>query len=75
MSKHRPRISIHVTKKQGESNDKMVARFQKLVKGSRIINETKDKRYFTKPLKKLKLRIRALKREEFRAKREKERFL
>ena len=73
--KHKKRISIHVTKKQGESNEKLVSIFQKKVKGSRLLNEVKERRYYTKPLKRRKIRQRALMREGFRAAREKAKFL
>ena len=74
-NKHRKRISIHVTKNQGESSEKVISRFQKLVKSSRIINEVKDSRYHERSPRKRKMRAAAKMREFYRSKKEKEKFL
>lgn len=58
-----------------ESNEKLISRFQKKVQGSRIILLAKERKYFTKPVKKRKIRAKAIKREEFRSVREKKKYM
>lgn len=66
---------IHLVKNAKESNEKLISRFQKKVQGSRIITLTKERMHFKKPLKKGKIRARAIKREEYRSVREKQKYL
>lgn len=57
-----------------ESSEKRVARFKQWFNRSRIGDLVKDRRYNKKDLTKRLVRIGALKREEFRAAREKNKF-
>lgn len=66
---------IHLKKKPKESNEKLVARFQKKVQGSRILSQAKERMYYKKPLKKGEIRKRAIKREYYRDRREKQKYL
>lgn len=66
---------IYLRKNPKESNEKLISRFQKKVQGSRIILMSKERIYFKKPLKKRLVRARAIKREFYRAQREKQKYL
>lgn len=66
---------IYLKKQPQESNEKLISRFQKKVQGSRIILKAKEKMYFKKPVKKGKIRMRAIMREYHRAQREKQKYL
>lgn len=57
-----------------ESSEKRVARFKQWFNRSRIGDLLKGRRYHKKPLTKRLIRMRALKREEFRLEREKNKF-
>lgn len=66
---------IYLKKNSKESNEKLVSRFQKKVQGSRIILLAKERMYYKKPIKKKKIRARAIMREHYRAVREKQKYL
>ncbi|MFA6521431.1 MAG: hypothetical protein WCT53_03545 [Candidatus Gracilibacteria bacterium] len=66
---------IHLKKNPKESNEKLIARFQKKVQGSRILLMAKEKMYHKKPAKKGAIRKRAIMREHYRSVREKQRYL
>ncbi|PIQ77787.1 hypothetical protein COV82_02870 [Candidatus Peregrinibacteria bacterium CG11_big_fil_rev_8_21_14_0_20_46_8] len=66
---------IHLVKNSKESNEKLVGRFLKKVQASRILTIAKDKQYFKKPLKKRGIRMAAVKREFYRAQREKQKYM
>ena len=66
---------IHLKKGAKESNEKLIQRFQKKVQGSRIVLLVKDRMYYKKPLKKNKIRARAIMREHYRDAREKAKYL
>lgn len=66
---------IYLKKNSKESNEKLISRFQKKVQGSRIILLAKDRMYYKKPIKKKKIRARAIMREHYRALREKQKYL
>ncbi|MBN2307136.1 30S ribosomal protein S21 [Candidatus Peregrinibacteria bacterium] len=64
---------IYAIKKQNESNERLMSRFKKIVQRSRIM-ETKRSRYHEqKPTKKY-IREAAVKRAQYRKKREKAKF-
>lgn len=65
---------IQVTKNDKESVDRVIARFNKKVQSSRILLAKRKRRYRAKPLTKNQVRKRAVKRDEYRAIREKKRF-
>lgn len=66
---------IYLKKNPKESNEKLIARFQKKVQGSRIILLKKARMYFKKPIKKRGIRKRAIMREHYRGLREKQKYL
>lgn len=68
------RISISVQRQPKESSEKLIQRFQKKAQAGRIVVEAKALQRFHKPKKKTKIRMAAMKREEYRAKREREKF-
>lgn len=74
MSAHKNRKAIHITKNPKESNEKMIARFQKKVQGSRVVIMAKERKYYKKPFKKKEIRARAIMREHYRSLREKQRY-
>lgn len=65
---------IRITKKIGESSDRVIQRFNKKIQQSRILHQIRDKRYFTKKKTKRKIRAAALMREYYRALREKRKY-
>ncbi|MBU0667640.1 30S ribosomal protein S21 [Patescibacteria group bacterium] len=64
-------MAIKVYKNQKESLDRLISRFNKKVQGSRIILEVKNRRYYKKPKTRRLVRAAAVKREFYRAKRDK----
>lgn len=67
-------MRISVRKNDKESNERLIARFNKKVQGSRKLLEIRSKRYF-KPVKtKKETRAAAIMREHYRAKKEKSKF-
>lgn len=67
-------MAIKVVKNDKESVDRVISRFNKKVQASRILLKKRNGRYFQKPLTKRLQRQKAVKREEYRALREKNRF-
>lgn len=67
-------MTIKVRKKEKESNDKLYNRFNKKVQSSRILNEVKEKRYFTKKESKRHARQAAIMREYYRSERKRKQF-
>ena len=65
---------ISVWKNAKESVDRVISRFNKKVQASRLILRKRRNRYHAKPLTKRQVRGKAVKREEYRAIREKNRF-
>ena len=63
-----------VVKKEGESNEKLVSRFEKKVKQSRIVQTLRKSRFLQKKENKRKTREAGLKRSEYRAIREKMKY-
>ncbi len=64
-------MTVVVYKNQKESLDRLISRFNKRVQGSRIILEVKNRRYYKKAKTRRLVRASAIKREFYRAKREK----
>ncbi|MFC1811010.1 hypothetical protein ACFLZH_05905 [Patescibacteria group bacterium] len=67
-------MTVRVVKNEKESVDRVISRFNKKVQGSRILLKKRTGRYRQKPLTKRLVRKKAVKREEYRALREKNRF-
>ena len=67
-------MAVKVVKNDKESVDRVISRFNKKVQASRILLKTRNSRYFSKPDSKRIVRKKAVKREEYRAIREKNRF-
>ncbi len=61
---------IEAKRKENESFDSLLRRFNKRIRQSRILQRTKEERFYQKPLSDLKAKRRAAKRAELRAKRE-----
>lgn len=67
-------MKVVVSKDAKESNERLITRFNKSVQKSRKIQMIRDSRYHTRPLKKRKIRARAIMRDKYRAEREKNKF-
>lgn len=67
-------MAVICRKNQGETNDHLLQRFKKMVRGARYIMDMKRHQRFEKPLTKAKTRGKALMREYYRALRKKEEF-
>ncbi|MFH1218600.1 MAG: hypothetical protein V1679_02055 [Candidatus Peregrinibacteria bacterium] len=67
-------MKVVVTKKDGESNERSITRFNKTVQASRKILKVKADRYHLKPKTKRQERTAAVMREKYRADREKIKF-
>jgi len=66
---------IKVTKKDGESSEKLLKRFSNHVKSRRLIFRVRAKRYFAQKLTKKKVRASAIVREKYRALNKKKQFI
>ena len=66
---------IKVTKKDGESNDKLLKRFGNHVKNRKLIQKFRGLRYFSPKPKKIKIRAAAISRERYRAIAKKKQFI
>lgn len=67
-------MAIRVEKNDKESVDRVISRFNKKVQASRILLQKRTGRYFQKPLTKRLQRKKAVKREEYRELKDKNRF-
>ena len=67
-------MTVTVYKNDKESVDRVISRWNKKVQASRILLEKRQRRYFASPETKRHTRMKAVKRDEYRAKREKNRF-
>lgn len=65
---------VHVTRDPRESFERMLSRFKKLLQRSHKLVLHRDKANFRRDKTKKRVRAEAIKREEYRAKRRKERF-
>lgn len=57
---------IYAIRNDWETNEKLVLRYKKLFFSSRIVNKLRTERYAVKPLKKKKIREKAIIREHYR---------
>lgn len=64
-------MPVVVYKNQKESVDRLISRFNKKVQGSRVILEVKNRRYYKKTSTKRLVRQAAIKREYYRAQKDK----
>ena len=67
-------MTVYALKKGDESNDRLQSRFKKQVQEARFVKLLRERRHRKKPLTKRLQRIRALKREGFRAVNKKNQF-
>lgn len=67
-------MAIAVVKKEGESNEKLVSRFEKKVQQGRAVQFLRRNRYHKRNLSRRKIRLAGLKRVEFQTVREKLKF-
>ena len=67
-------MAVYAIKKGDESNDRLQSRFKKQIQEARFIKLLRERRTKKRPKTKRLQRIRALKREEFRAENKKTRF-
>lgn len=67
-------MKVTVVKRPKESDDRLIARFNKEVQKSRKIQKIRDTRYNKKPIKARVAKKAAIMREMYRAKREKNKF-
>ena len=65
---------IYATKKQGESNERLMSRFKQAVQRSRIILKSKKERFHKKKPTKLYVRASAVVRSSHRARKAREQF-
>lgn len=65
---------VHVTRDPRESFERMLSRFKKLLQRSHKLNTYREKMHFVKDKTKQRIRTEAIKREEYRSKRRKEKF-
>lgn len=67
-------MAIYAVKKGSESNERLMNRFKKQVQGARFMKTLREKMRFRSHHTKRQVRLRALKREEFREKNRKAKF-
>ncbi|MEK7547486.1 MAG: hypothetical protein AAB540_01190, partial [Patescibacteria group bacterium] len=67
-------MGVVVWKGEKESNERLIARFNKKVQGSRRLLELRSKRYHSRKPNKKRVRTAAIMRDFYRAKREKSKF-
>ncbi|MBT3705178.1 hypothetical protein HOG17_05365 [Candidatus Peregrinibacteria bacterium] len=67
-------MRVHVVKNKKESDERLIARFNKAVQKSKKIHKIREGRYHKKDSKKRYVREAAIMREGYRAKREKQKF-
>lgn len=60
-------MAVHAIKRGEESNERLQSRFKKQVQEARFVKLLRERRTYKKPLTRRLQRIRALKREGFRA--------
>jgi hypothetical protein len=75
MSKHKKRTATTVVKSEKESNEKLISRFNKTVQASRVVQMAKERLFHKGKPSRIKVREAAVKREEYRKIREKQRYL
>lgn len=65
-------MSTFVKKKERESFDAMLRRFNRMVMSSKVLAEYKERRFFAKPTSKRELKETALRREKIRVQKQRE---
>jgi len=65
-------MSTFVKKKERESFDAMLRRFNRMVMSSKVLAEYKERRFFAKPTSKRDLKESALRREKIKVQKQKE---
>lgn len=66
---------IKVTKRNGESGDKLLRRFSSHAKSRKLMQKFRALRYFSQKPRKISVRESAVKREEYRAEAKRKQFL
>lgn len=69
------RPMIKVTKRDGESGDKLLKRFSNHIKSRRLMQKFRELRYFRRSLRKVKVRSAAVVREKHRTETKRKQFL
>ena len=67
-------MAVYAVKKGSESNERLLNRFKKQVQDTRLVKKLRERARFKGTITKRAIRIRALKREEFRAANKKAKF-
>lgn len=67
-------MAIYAIRKGEESNDRLQSRFKKQAQESRIVKLLRERKHYKKPRTRRLQRIRALKREGYRAQNRKQQF-
>lgn len=67
-------MKVQVTKTDKESNERLIARFNKKVQSSRKLIKVREERYWEQKPKKKRVRMAAIMRENYRKKREQSKF-
>lgn len=67
-------MAVYAVKRSNESNEKLAARFKKQFQQTRMLQELRGKAHHSRALTKRKVRIAAVKREQYRAVRAKAEF-
>lgn len=67
-------MKITVVKDEKESNERCIARFNKVIQASRKLVPVREERYHSRKLTRTKVRARAIIRDKFRGLREKSKF-
>ncbi len=67
-------MTIYAVRRENETVEKLINRFKKQVQTSRLVLKVKSQRYWTRNITDRLVRMSALKREEYRAKRRREQF-
>lgn len=67
-------MKVTLVKKEGESNERLMSRFNKKVQGSRKLLLVRDIRYYSEDAKKPYVRAAAVMRSKYRSAREKSKF-
>ena len=67
-------MAVAVKKREGESNEKIISRWKKKTQQAKVIQRTREHRYFERNMSRTKKKEAAIVREGYRAKRKKNQF-
>ena len=67
-------MAVYAIRRENETVEKLINRFKKQTQGTRLVQKVRAKRYRVKAASKRLIRLSALKREFYRARRRKEQF-